>query len=61
MPRDRVMIQVAAELLITPILEHLVTVWVCGSNTGTKPATYTRRPLLSMGETAPDLSHPMHH
>ena len=66
-PRDRVMIQVAAQLLITPILEHLSTVAASGCNTGTEPTTRTHNRLID-GQTASrpvssneSLNHLMHH
>jgi hypothetical protein len=53
-PRNRVSIQVAAQLLITPTLGISLTVWASGCNTGTEPTTYTR-PLRSTGKTASTL------
>jgi hypothetical protein len=47
-PRNRVSIQVAAQLLTAPTSRISLTVWASGCNTGTEPTTYTR-PLRSRG------------
>jgi hypothetical protein len=54
------MIQVAAQLLITPTREHLVDSLGLRINTGTEPATHSGR-SYRRAERASDLSHPMHH
>jgi hypothetical protein len=58
--RDHAMIQVAAQLLITPTSSISSTVWASGCNTGTEPATHSGRSYRRAGR-ASHLSHPMHH